>query len=68
MLEQRAAFGARVVRRVPVAWMGVASEVRVVGDFDGWGGGVELSAEDVTSDSVFSRFEGALMLRPGTYR
>ena len=42
--------------------------MRVVGDFDGWGAGVELSAEDVTSDSVFSRFEGALMLRPGTYR
>ena len=27
VLEQRAAFGARVVRRVPVEWMGVASEV-----------------------------------------
>lgn len=54
-MEQRQEFGLRVVRKVPVEWVGVASEVRIMGDFDGWTRGHELSAEDVTSDSVFSR-------------
>ncbi|WIA09028.1 hypothetical protein OEZ85_008442 [Tetradesmus obliquus] len=68
VLEQRQEFGQRVVRQVPVEWIGVASEVKVMGDFDDWTRGHELSAEDVTSDSVYSRFEGTLMLRPGSYR
>ena len=55
VLEQRAEFGKRVVRKVPVEWIGVASEVKVMGDFDGWTRGHELSAEDVASDSVYSR-------------
>jgi hypothetical protein len=56
VLEQRAEFGKRVVRKVPVEWIGVASEVKVMGDFDDWTRGHELSAEDVTSDSVYSRW------------
>jgi hypothetical protein len=68
VLEQRAEFGKRVVRKVPVEWIGVASEVKVMGDFDDWTRGHELSAEDVASDSVYSRFEGTLLLRPGKYR
>ncbi|KAF8072893.1 hypothetical protein HT031_000553 [Scenedesmus sp. PABB004] len=68
VLEQRQEFGLRVARQVPVEWIGVASEVRVMGDFDDWTRGHELSAEDVTSDSVYSRFEGTLTLRPGSYR
>jgi hypothetical protein len=39
-----------------------------MGDWDGWTRGVDLSAEDVTSDAVFARFEGVLSLRPGRYR
>lgn len=68
VLEQRAEFGKRVVRKVPVEWIGVASEVKVMGDFDDWTRGHELSAEDVATDSVYSRFEGTLLLRPGKYR
>jgi hypothetical protein len=68
VLEQRAEFGKRVVRKVPVEWIGVASEVKVMGDFDDWTRGHELSAEDVATDSVYSRFEGTLCLRPGKYR
>lgn len=68
VLEQRRAFGAKVVRRVPVEWNGVASEVRIMGEFDGWTRGQELSAEDVTSDSVYTTFETVLLLRPGVYR
>jgi len=56
VLEQRKEFGLRVVRKVPVEWIGVATEVRVMGDFDDWTRGHELSAEDVTTDSVFNRY------------
>lgn len=55
VLEQREEFGKRVVRKVPVEWIGVASEVQIMGDFDGWTRGHDLSAEDVASDSVYSR-------------
>jgi hypothetical protein len=68
VLEQREEFGKRVVRKVPVEWIGVASEVKIMGDFDDWTRGEDLSAEDVASDSVYSRFEGVLTLRPGTYK
>lgn len=55
VLEQREEFGKRVVRKVPVEWIGVASEVKIMGDFDDWTRGHDLSAEDVTTDSVYSR-------------
>lgn len=48
-------------------WVGCANEVVLMGDWDGWTRGQELSAEDVTSDSVYARFEGVLLLRPGRY-
>jgi len=35
-------------RRVPITWVGVAQEVRVMGDFDGWTRGKELSAEEIS--------------------
>jgi hypothetical protein len=52
--ELRTEFRKKVVQKVPVEWVGVATEVRVVGDFDGWTRGVDLSQaqEDVMSDSV----------------
>lgn len=42
-----------------------------MGDFDDWTRGQELSAEDASGgggDSVFARFEGRVLLRPGRYR
>lgn len=54
---------AKVPREVPVAWFGVASEVRLMGSFDGWTRGVDLSADDI-SDSVFTRFEATVLLLP----
>jgi hypothetical protein len=54
---------AKVPRKVPVAWFGVASEVRLMGSFDGWTRGVDLSADDI-SDSVFTRFEATVLLLP----
>ena len=54
---------AKVPREVPVAWFGVASEVRLMGSFDGWTRGVDLSADDI-SDSVFTHFEATVLLLP----
>ncbi|EIE20631.1 hypothetical protein COCSUDRAFT_67158 [Coccomyxa subellipsoidea C-169] len=61
------ALDARVPRQVPIAWFGVASEVRLMGSFDGWTRGVDLSADDI-SDSVFTRFEATVLLLPGEHQ
>lgn len=50
-----------------VAWRG-ALQVRVMGSFDGWTLGMELSASDIETENVFNTFEGDLSLVPGTYR
>lgn len=60
---QMAALDGRIPREVRVAWYGVASEVRLMGDFDGWTRGVDLSADNI-SDSVFTHFEATLLLLP----
>jgi len=36
--------------------------VKLLGDFDGWSRGVDLSAEDTAGDSVFTRFTSTLLL------
>jgi hypothetical protein len=48
-------------REVLVAWNGVAAEVRLMGDFDGWSRGFDLSAEDISND-VFTQFEALVPL------
>ena len=62
-LDALAEFAACVPRPVPVSYYGVASEVRLMGDFDGWTQGFVLSAEEI-SDDVFTRFEGQCLLPP----
>ena len=52
-----------VPRGVPISWYGVASEVRLMGSFDGWSRGVDLSAEEI-SDSVFTTFRATVPLVP----
>ena len=61
----RATFTKKVVKRVPVAWVGVASEVKLMGEFDLWTRGYELSAGDIDSDGVYKTFEGNVPLLPG---
>ena len=51
-----------VAREVPVEWYGVASDVRLMGDFDGWTRGTHLSAEVWGSDNVFTRFTAKMLL------
>ncbi|GLC63965.1 hypothetical protein PLESTF_000103700 [Pleodorina starrii] len=65
---QRVSFAKRVPKVVPVAWVGVASEVRLMGDFDGWTRGFELSAASIDSDGVIRTFEADVPLLPGRYR
>jgi len=38
----------------------------MMGDFDRWTRGIDLNPEDM--DSVYSRFEAKLSLKPGVYR
>ena len=40
----------------------IGKQVRLMGDFDDWTRGVNLSAEDMTGDHVFSRFTATLLL------
>jgi len=68
MSKERDKFGKRVPRQVPVTWVGAASTVKLVGDFDQWSRGVELSASDNDSDSVLRTFEATVSLLPGVYR
>ncbi|KAG2453004.1 hypothetical protein HYH02_002340 [Chlamydomonas schloesseri] len=66
--DQRAAFAKRVPKKIPVAWVGVASEVKLMGDFDNWTRGFELSAANIDSDGVIKTFEAEVPLLPGRYR
>ena len=36
--------------------------MKLLGDFDGWSRGIDLSAEDTAGDSVFTRFTSTLLL------
>jgi hypothetical protein len=70
---RRLAASQAVARAVPLEWIGIASEVRVMGDFDGWTAGVALNPADGEDSaggggSTFCRFEGELRLRPGQYQ
>jgi len=51
---------------VPVSWMGVAEEIKIMGSFDNWTRGVELSAEDYTYSGE-QEFSAVLELLPGQY-
>ena len=64
--EARSNLGRRVPRTVRIVWSGLASEVRLMGEFDGWSEGVLLSADSV-DDHVFKRFTADVTLLPGRY-
>lgn len=66
--RERLDYGKKVVTRVPISWVGVAQEVKLMGDFDGWTRGYELSAANIDTDSVYRSFEGHVPLLPGEYR
>lgn len=61
--EERKSISNSCPRKVPITWVGVAQEVRIMGDFDGWTRGKELSAEEI-SENVMSEFTCTLDLLP----
>lgn len=66
ILESRAELGKSVVRAVPIVWSGLASEVRLMGEFDSWGEGFLLSSDSI-DDHIFKRFKADVPLLPGRY-
>ena len=54
-----------IVRTVPVEYHGIASDVIMMGDFDGWTRGIQLYPSFVEGGS--STFTGEARLPPGTY-
>ena len=52
-----------VIRRVPVVWYGLATDVRLVGDFDSWTEGFSLSPDEI-QDQTFTKFSAEVPLRP----
>ncbi|CAH9066914.1 unnamed protein product [Cuscuta europaea] len=62
--EQITDVDAAQPKEVPLFWMGMAESVQVMGSFDGWSQGEELSPE-YTGD--YTHFSTTLMLRPGRY-
>lgn len=52
-----------VMRHVPVAWYGVASDVKLLGDFDSWTRGFSLSPVEI-QDQTFTKFSAVISLLP----
>ena len=52
-----------VMRRIPIAWYGVASDVKLLGDFDSWTRGFSLSPADI-QDQTFTKFSAEITLLP----
>ncbi|XP_010528539.1 PREDICTED: protein PTST, chloroplastic [Tarenaya hassleriana] len=51
-------------KEVHVSWYGMAESVQIMGTFDGWSQGEDLSPEYTGS---YTKFSATLMLRPGRY-
>eukprot|EP00245_Coleochaete_scutata_P006760 TRINITY_DN2153_c0_g2_i1.p1 TRINITY_DN2153_c0_g2~~TRINITY_DN2153_c0_g2_i1.p1 ORF type:complete len:316 (+),score=57.07 TRINITY_DN2153_c0_g2_i1:78-950(+) len=51
-------------REVPLVWYGMAEDVKVMGSFDGWTNGEQMSPE---TTGTFTKFTCNLKLRPGKY-
>ena len=52
-----------LVRRVPIEWYGVATEVKIMGSFDNWTEGFSLSPSEI-QDQTFTRFQSDISLLP----
>lgn len=65
LLVQVGNIEAACYRNVPLVWYGVAEDVKVMGSFDGWSQGFQLSPEFTGS---FIKFSATVKLRPGRYQ
>lgn len=64
LLKQLEGIEAMRLREVPLVWYGMAEDVKVMGSFDGWTYGEQMSPE---STGTMTRFSTVLKLRPGRY-
>ncbi|XP_057849678.2 protein PTST, chloroplastic isoform X1 [Cryptomeria japonica] len=64
LLEQIKDVDAVQFREVPLVWYGMAEDVKIMGSFDGWTYGEQMSPE---SSASFTKFSTTLKLRPGRY-
>ncbi|KAH9305267.1 hypothetical protein KI387_009671, partial [Taxus chinensis] len=64
LLEQVKDVDAIQFREVSLVWYGMAEDVKVMGSFDGWTYGEQMSPENSAS---FTKFSTTLKLRPGRY-
>ncbi|XP_065849306.1 protein PTST, chloroplastic [Euphorbia lathyris] len=64
LMEQIKDVDAVQSKEVHLFWVGMAESVQVMGSFDGWSQGEDLSPE---YDGSFTKFTTTLMLRPGRY-
>lgn len=62
--KQAAGIKSVDLREFPITWYGMAEDVRVMGSFDGWTKGEQLSPEGT---GTFTKFTTNLKLRPGRY-
>eukprot|EP00250_Pteridium_aquilinum_P001003 c11183_g1_i1 orf=283-1146(-) len=65
LLLQAQSIEAVCYRDVPFAWVGMAEDVQVMGSFDGWTQGLQLSPENTGS---FTKFSATVKLRTGRYQ
>lgn len=64
LLEQIKGVDAMQFREVPLVWYGMAEDVKVMGSFDGWIHGEQMSPE---SSASFTKFSTIIKLHPGRY-
>ncbi|XP_078433373.1 PROTEIN TARGETING TO STARCH (PTST) [Wolffia australiana] len=62
--EQKKGVDAVKLRDITLYWVGMAESVKVMGSFDGWSQGEEMSQEFT---GAFVKFSTDLRLRPGRY-
>lgn len=64
LLRQVKSLEAACYQDVPFVWYGMAEDVQVMGSFDGWTRGFQLSPESTGS---FTKFSATVKLKPGWY-
>jgi len=57
---------AACIKNVPIRWVGMASDIRIMGSFDHWTKGVAMSPEHIEGGS--NLFVAEMELIPGTYQ
>lgn len=52
---------------ISISWLGSAQDVKLMGSFDGWTNGEQLSPDHDYAGGGIAEFSGEVLLRPGVY-